>query len=355
MKYFMVLLLGHYAIIAWSQSYCLRLTPTRVGNSLDVAMHLVALDAPFRLGTSNLQFSYRGNILKSPTLLSENLSPTGRYNGISVTTPTPISFAGTTDELVSLNFNFSGSTNQGLLINTGNGTSIGVIRFQLSSISLSLGSPNLRPYDNGTTGTIVYNDNTNLPIWLAMGNTCPTFNDPIPIRTVIGSVQSRRGSESSSGEQQNIIRWETTADVENSHFEISSSIDGKVFRPIGHLPATGITRYEWVDEKPLHRDNQTFYHIRQLNPDGTELYSEVLHIRFEKTKELGVYPTLATTQITVVTEGYEPQDFCIINALGQTVLNGKINASTQQINISALANGTYTIKLLDKQSIFIKQ
>lgn len=355
MKYLIVLCLCAYTVIASSQTYCLRLTPTRVGNSLDVAMNLVALDVPFRLGTSNLQFKYSSNVLRSPVLLSENLSSTGRYNGISVTTPTPISFTGTADELVSLNFNFSGATNQGLVINTGEGTNIGVIRFRISSLSLSLKSPNLRPYDNGTTGTIVYNDNTNLPVWLTMGNACPAFTDLIPHRTVIATVQQRRGSETPTGEQQNIVRWETTADVENSHFEVSSSIDGKVFRPVATLPATGKAQYEWVDEKPLHRDNQTFYHIRQLNPDGTELFSEVLHIRFEKNQKLGIYPTLATTQITVATNVHEQQDFRIINALGQEVLNGKINANTQQINISALVNGTYTIKLGDKQAIFIKQ
>lgn len=355
MKYLIALFLCTYTTIASSQTYCLRLTPTRVGNSLEVAMNLVALDVPFKLGTSNLQFKYNSNVITSPMLLSENLSSTSRYNGISVTTPTPISFTGTADELVSLNFNFSGATNQGLLINTGEGTNIGVIRFQISSLSLSLKSPNLRPYDNGTTGTIVYNDNTNLPIWLTMGNACPAFTDLIPHRTVIGAVQPRRGSESPTGEQQNIVRWETTADVENSHFEIASSIDGKVFRPIANLPATGNTKYEWIDEKPLHRDNQTFYHVRQVNPDGTELFSEVMRVGFEKNQRFGSYPTLATTQITVVTDGYEQQDFRIINTLGQEVLNGKITANTQQINISALVNGTYTIKLADKQAIFIKQ
>lgn len=351
----LICILLAYATSATAQSYCLKFRPTRVGNFLDVQLILVATNVPFRLGASNLQFRYHSTVLKSPILLSENLSATGLYNGISVTTPTPISFAGTTDKLVSLNFNFSGTTNQGLLINTGSGTDIGVIRFQISNISLSLGSPNLRPYNNGTTGTIVYNDNTNLPVWLTMESSCGAFTDPIPVRNVVSSVLPRRGSESPSGEQQNIVRWETNNDIESSTFEVATSVDNKSFRTIATIKSVGSMQYEWIDESPFHDNNQTFYRVRQLNPDGTEILSEVMQISFEKSLKLDVYPTLATTQITVINKGYENKMYKILNFMGQIVMQGTLNTPIQQINITTLANGNYIIVIDDSKNTFVKQ
>jgi hypothetical protein len=55
---------------------------------------------------------------------------------------------------------------------------------------------------------------------------------------------------------------------------------------------------------------------------------------------------------TLLVENTEGGDFQIYNLLGQQVLNGK---AAQRINVSALPQGTYFLKVGVEQVKFIKQ
>jgi hypothetical protein len=180
--YKLLILLCLYSVQhASAQTFCLNLSPRTIGNEVDVKLTLVASGAPFKLGTSNLQFRYKGSVLNTPTLQTEKLSSTGRYNGISVTKPTPRQLLNAGEELASFNLNFTGTTEQGLTINTGAGTEIGVIRFHITDIATA---PKLKPYYNGAAGSIVYNDHIKKPVFLASNNTCPNFEGLLPVGTV---------------------------------------------------------------------------------------------------------------------------------------------------------------------------
>ena len=63
-----------------------------------------------------------------------------------------------------------------------------------------------------------------------------------------------------------------------------------------------------------------------------------------------VYPTLVSNGIlTVDTEG---GDYDIYNIVGQQVQSGK---TTQRLDVSALAKGTYILKVGAEQAKFVKQ
>jgi hypothetical protein len=168
-----------------AQTYCLNYTVAKQSNTVDITVSLMASDKSFKLGSSNLQFKYNNATLSKPTLVSNELAATGAYNGITVTQPIPPSFAKTNDGLVSINFNFTGNTGSGLPISL-TGTDIAIIRFQVEDANQS---PNLRPYDDGTVGTIVYNDDATSPVLLETTGKCAVYDAVIPSKEPVVSLE----------------------------------------------------------------------------------------------------------------------------------------------------------------------
>ena len=149
--------------------YCLVYKPIRNGNYLDLHLNLKADGANFRMGAVNLQFKYKKAVLTSPTLLSNTLESTGNYRDVSFTNPNLVGIA-SDDILGSLNADFSGLTGTGKLIPmTGDGVEIAVIRFTIANTTAS---PNLRTYENGDRGIVVYSD---APTLLTKG-TCTDYD-----------------------------------------------------------------------------------------------------------------------------------------------------------------------------------
>lgn len=142
------------ASVTFSQTYCLKLTTLRTGNNVDVTMLLLADSLPFRLGSSNVQFKFKYTSLSSP-MLFQNLLPTDKYEIVSVTNPTPPIVAMAGDSVASLNFEFIGLEGQGITVPTVGGIRIGVMRFRNVDLNIL---PNFRIFDNGTAGSIVYED-----------------------------------------------------------------------------------------------------------------------------------------------------------------------------------------------------
>jgi hypothetical protein len=213
-----LMLFGCLANRLTAQTYCLTYRVARVGGALEVTLGLKASDVAFKLGASNLQFKYKSAVVGNPVLVSNALSATGKYNGITLTTPTPLSFAGTGDSLVSFNFNFTGTFGAGFPISLA-GTEVAVIRFQIKSGL----SPLFRPYDHGSAGTIVYNDDPNTPMLLQTAGSCPIYDVLLPTESPLES----RVLKVFPNPVQSVLNLET---VENQSFQIINLVGQVVLR-----------------------------------------------------------------------------------------------------------------------------
>lgn len=155
-----------------AQTYCLTFRLERVGGGMaQLTLGIAAGGTPFKLGASNLQFRYKHNVLGSPRLVSNALTATTRYNGISITTPSPQILAGTGDSLLSFNFNYTGNTGSGFAVPL-LGVDIAVIEFRIKSGD----SPFIRNFENGNAGTIVYNDDVVNPLLISPTSNCPVYD-----------------------------------------------------------------------------------------------------------------------------------------------------------------------------------
>jgi hypothetical protein len=175
----------------------------------------------------------------------------------------------------------------------------------------------------------------------------------LPIELTAFDVQNTEGSK-------NHLTWTTASEVNNKHFDIERSTDGTTFHNIGQVRGNNKpSTYQFVDNQPF---ATSYYRLKQVDFDGTETYSKVVSVEQKgKGKGLKIYPTVVSNGIlTVDTEGGDVQ---IFNLLGQQVLNHATSASSYRmtstsptlINISALPQGTYVLKVGTEVAKFVKQ
>ena len=116
--------------------------------------------------------------------------------------------------------------------------------------------------------------------------------------------------------------------------------------------------YDFTDARDaINRVSTNYYRLRQIDNDGTEMLSKVISISAKGKTTLKTYPSVTTGILTVeTTETAETADYQVFNLLGQQVLNGKTPPlGVGGLDVSALPQGTYILKVGTEQAKFVKQ
>lgn len=167
-----------------------------------------------------------------------------------------------------------------------------------------------------------------------------------------------------------VLQWTTSMEENVAQFVIERSSDGKNFKAIGTVPATGnstITKsYTYADQSPFTNAND-YYRLLVQDVSGSVTYSKVLIINFstELTTSLQIFPNPVKNVLQVQLPG----GFNGITSLQVFDLNGHLvklnrihsdgNALNTTIDITTLPVGVFMLKATDgNQSVstrFIKQ
>ena len=147
------------------------------------------------------------------------------------------------------------------------------------------------------------------------------------------------------------LSWETSHEINTSHFIVERSGNGNAFAPIGQVVAAGnsrnITSYKFVDATPLKGNN--FYRLKMVDKDDQFKYSALVRINSLDKIRIVVTPNPASRYITI--EGAE--NFRQIEILN---MNGKVVKTISSFNsspvaIADLSAGTYIVRLVNEQGI----
>lgn len=158
----------------------------------------------------------------------------------------------------------------------------------------------------------------------------------------------------------NLLNWQTATEINNSHFIVQRSKDGKNFTDIGTVKGAGTTTtpqyYNFTDDKPLNGIN--YYRLKQVDFDGQEDDSKIVSVnRLSEGKNiLAAYPNPTHTVLTVE---HTPsvQTLEIVNPLGQIIkiIKLKLDAYQTDINTTDLPNGIYFLRFNQTELIrFVK-
>jgi hypothetical protein len=137
------------------------------------------------------------------------------------------------------------------------------------------------------------------------------------------------------------IQWSTATEINNSHFNIEHSLDGRNFDIVGEIKGAGtsttIKDYTFIHENVPSGVN--YYRLTQVDYDGKSETFEVKSVKVEGEKTFRAFPSETTDFLNIELN----TDFPVIlyDAMGKEQMKIK---TSDKINISNLVNGIYFLK-----------
>lgn len=147
-----------------------------------------------------------------------------------------------------------------------------------------------------------------------------------------------------------VLNWLTDREVNNDYFELERSADGEDFLALGQRKGQGttdeMTAYEFVDEFPFSGIN--YYRLRQVDFDGSFLYSQTIQVRFEDGEpSLTVSPNPFHNQLEISwpEKGSDPATFALFNLHGQEVILEILEDNHHTLRLDHLPEGIYYYRI----------
>lgn len=149
-----------------------------------------------------------------------------------------------------------------------------------------------------------------------------------------------------------VLRWRTLTETGNRGFGIQRSADGRHFEDIGFQAGAGTTHllrdYQFLDPAPL--PGTTYYRLRQVDFDGTAVYSPVRTLTLEEpAAALTVSPTLTASMLTIRVHAAAANGrLLIVDSGGRPVLERPLagKESAFEWDVSAWKPGWYVVQVL---------
>lgn len=157
-----------------------------------------------------------------------------------------------------------------------------------------------------------------------------------------------------------LLRWATSKEVNNKYFEVERSFDGRNFTKIAQVEAStnnniGLTsQYQLLDnDKSLLQNDRANYRLKQVDANGRFNYSNIVSVKLNSTNNISILPNPFIDKLTAqyASNKAATTTLVITNAAGKAIISKQQTANkgtnTIQIdNLSNLATGMYFATLV---------
>lgn len=175
-------------------------------------------------------------------------------------------------------------------------------------------------------------------------NTVESNTDPLPLR-LLDFYVNRLDNEHVK------INWQTAQEDNVETFEVSRSMDGFSFLPIGNVAARNIstTQYYSLADEITGQKGILYYRLKIIDKDGSFRYSAIKTINIGKgTEWVKIFPTLlqknAPLQVRIISPGPGKMYYNIFDGAGRKITTDVLSNSGH-INTRQLASGRYIIQI----------
>lgn len=153
-----------------------------------------------------------------------------------------------------------------------------------------------------------------------------------------------------------LLDWQTSSEVNSSHFNIERSLDGQHFNSVGRVEAQGFSsvkvNYNFTDKKPMSFDKPVFYRIQMVDRDGSFKYTKVVSVILKTNGSFvnEIYPNpvqaAAPLHVNFISASNQRVNILFVNATGQTIQRYQVQAfkGSNQFDLkvpAAATAGTY--------------
>jgi hypothetical protein len=159
------------------------------------------------------------------------------------------------------------------------------------------------------------------------------------------------------------LNWSTASELNNSHFNIERSVDGKEFLSIGEVKGAStshdVINYSFTDNQPSKGTN--YYQLRQTDFDGASTVSKIVAVTMEGKKFEIVH--VKPVDHTLVIEIYSPvngsSEVMVMDLTGRIIAKETINLSeginSASISTKNLSPGIHLVKVSGGQNSVSKK
>lgn len=171
-----------------------------------------------------------------------------------------------------------------------------------------------------------------------------TINAPLPLNLLAFSGSMQSNSEV-------MLHWQTTNEINSTHFEIEVSSNGNSFVKLGTVAAkntNGINNYQFADNSNWTSDIR-YYRLKLSDNDGRFKYSSVIRLSNKQQSDISIYPNPVKDVFTLQVSGNKllHTRAQLVDISGKLIKSITINNLFQIIDISLLAKGMYLLKFED--------
>ena len=184
-------------------------------------------------------------------------------------------------------------------------------------------------------------------------------NVPLPV-----SMLNFRGTRVDATSQ---LNWSTVTEINNSHFVVERSKDGKSFARVSDNIASKAVNgnsneqldYGYTDATPYQGHN--YYRLQQHDIDGHMSYSKVVDVYFGNETIVTLYPNPVNTNLNVDinTPKATVAKLKITDATGRTVkvvdMQLQAGSNTSLVDMQGLADGMYMISITNDKGLNYSQ
>lgn len=170
-----------------------------------------------------------------------------------------------------------------------------------------------------------------------------------------------------------LLNWITSSEINNDHFEIQRSVDCIKFESIVQIKGAGNSnteiQYSSIDKTPFAKLNETklYYRLKQIDFDGKYQYTEIKEVGVQKMDAnlnatnfiISTYPNPTTQLLNIDIETTDAKSISLslLDANGKSLLSQQYQIDkvkqTFQLNTSQLAPGVYMLNILDENKTYI--
>jgi RHS repeat-associated protein len=160
----------------------------------------------------------------------------------------------------------------------------------------------------------------------------------------------------------NLLDWATASEQNNKQFDVERSLNGSSFSRIGVVNAVGnsstTSKYQYTDFNIDKLNSPVmYYRLKQIDVNGIYRYSNTIRLNYNTNVIANsiVYPnpTQGLVTITVGDKALVGSTAVLYDVNGLQLELIKITANSQTINMGKYVNGTYFIKLNNKEVLKI--
>ena len=145
-----------------------------------------------------------------------------------------------------------------------------------------------------------------------------------------------------------LLKWQTSTEINNSHFIVQHSINGNSFTDIGSVNAigSGANGYQFTDNNPTNGIN--YYRLKSIEKGGSFTYSKIVSAKLStidsRLSTISVFPNPAKSSVTI--NGNHIASVQVFDNMGRVlkVVSFK-DASNPTLSLSEMATGIYNLRV----------